>query len=148
MSTAQQTPTNVTEVASQLRVVVGKLRRRMNQGNAIGDFTPSQISVLSRLEAGGPATVTALAHAEGVRPQSMGTKLAALNKAGLLSSEADPTDGRATLWRLSEQATETVREVRAAKEDWLLRSIGANFTATEQQELARGVALLARLADS
>jgi hypothetical protein len=37
---------------------------------------------------------------------------------------------------------------RAAREDWLFRAIRANLTIEEQEQLARAVALLKRLADS
>ena len=38
----------------------------------------------------GPATVTSLARAEGVRPQSMGATVAALQEAGLVGGAPDP----------------------------------------------------------
>lgn len=139
---------DITRVASELRVVIGTLRRRMNQGKAFGDFTPSQIAALARLESDGPATVTTLAGAEGVRPQSMGAKLSVLAAAGLISGAPDPSDGRQTIWSLTETAVETVRAARAAKDDWLVRSITANFTDEEAEQLATGVALLTRLATS
>ncbi|MGA7205516.1 MAG: MarR family transcriptional regulator [Specibacter sp.] len=135
-------------VAGELRVVIGKLRRKMNQGRAFGDFTPSQIAALARLESEGPATVTTLAEAEGVRPQSMGAKVAALAAAGLVSSAPDPTDGRQRIWSLTDSAVETVRASRAAKDDWLVRAISSNFTDGEATQLAAGVALLTRLSNS
>jgi len=141
-------PAQTSAVATELRVVVGKLRRRMNSGRLFGDFTPSQIAALARLESGGPASVSTLARAEGVRPQSMGAKVAALEAAGLVSGAPDPDDGRATIWSLTESARETVREARAAKDDWLFRAIRATLSADEQDQLAAGVALLTRLADS
>jgi DNA-binding MarR family transcriptional regulator len=136
------------QVAGELRVVIGKLRRKMNQGKTFGDFTPSQIAALARLESEGPATVTTLAAAEGVRPQSMGTKVSALAAAGLISGTPDPKDGRQTIWSLTESAIETVRASRAAKDDWLVRAITANFTDEEAAQLVTGVALLTRLANS
>jgi DNA-binding MarR family transcriptional regulator len=142
------TTARTTAVASELRVVVGKLRRRMNQGKVFGDFTPSQLAVLARLEAGGPATVSTLARAEGVRPQSMGAKIAVLDAAGLVKSAPDPADGRATIWSLTDSARETVSASRAAKDDWLFRTIRATLSSEEQEQLATGVALLTRLADS
>ncbi|EQD59024.1 MarR family transcriptional regulator, partial [mine drainage metagenome] len=53
-----------------------------------GDVTWSQMSVLGRLERDGPATVTRLARAEGVRPQSMGATVSVLLGAGLLRGAA------------------------------------------------------------
>jgi len=57
-------------------------------------MTLSQVSVLSRLDRDGPTTVTNLAHAEGVRPQSMGATVSALETTGLVSGAPDPNDGR------------------------------------------------------
>jgi hypothetical protein len=46
---------------------------------------PSQMSVLPHLQHQGPATMTALARAEGVRPQSMGATVSVPHVAGLVS---------------------------------------------------------------
>src|ERR1035438_2763939 len=62
-----------------------------------GDLTPSQVSVLLRLEKDGAATVSGLARAEGMRPQSMSSIVASLEDAGLVSGIPDPNDGRKTL---------------------------------------------------
>ncbi|MBN3809764.1 MarR family transcriptional regulator, partial [Paraburkholderia sp. Ac-20347] len=53
-------------LAGDLRALVGKLRRRMREQGSAGDFTPSQIAVLLRLERDGAATVSSLARAEGM----------------------------------------------------------------------------------
>ncbi|WP_200936936.1 MarR family winged helix-turn-helix transcriptional regulator [Leifsonia sp. Root112D2] len=135
-------------VATDLRVLIGKLRRRLrDQGNA-GEFTWAQVAVLTRLERDGPASVTALAHAEGVRPQSMGATVATLEEAGIVSGSPDPTDGRRTILSLTDTAVERLTTTRAAKEDWLARSIDTLFTPAEQRQLAIGVELLTRLANS
>jgi len=81
-------------VALDLRVLMGKLRRRLRETGHAGDLTWSQTSVLAHLESEGPATVTTLARAQGVRPQSMGANVAVLEAAGLISGAPDPTDGR------------------------------------------------------
>lgn len=135
-------------LATDLRVLIGKLRRRLrDQGNA-GEFTWAQVAVLTRLERDGPASVTALAHAEGVRPQSMGATLATLEDAGIVSGSPDPTDGRRTILALTDTAMERLTTARAAKEDWLARSIDTLFTPAERRQLAVGVELLTRLANS
>ncbi len=135
-------------VASDLRVVVARLRRRMRETGEPGDFSPSQSAVLVRLDAEGPSTVTALANAEGVRPQSMGSTVAGLQQAGYITAAPHPTDGRQTLLSLSDRFREELTAHRAAKEDWLFRSIRSTLTAQEQRELAVGVALLKRIAEA
>ncbi|NVN12266.1 MarR family winged helix-turn-helix transcriptional regulator, partial [Nguyenibacter vanlangensis] len=65
-------PTAPEALAMMLRVVTGKLKRRLREQAAQDGFNLSQLSVLSRLERAGPATISALARAEGMRTQSMG----------------------------------------------------------------------------
>jgi DNA-binding MarR family transcriptional regulator len=84
-------------LAGELRLVIGQLRRRSRGEARLGDLTASQRAVLSRLERVGFATVTGLARAEGMRPQSMGAIIAALEAAGLVEGEPDPADGRSTI---------------------------------------------------
>ncbi|MFT4069164.1 MarR family winged helix-turn-helix transcriptional regulator [Paraburkholderia sp.] len=135
-------------LAEDLRVLVGKLRRRLREESHIGDFTPSQGQVLTLLEREGPATVTALARAHGMRPQSMGETLAVLKAAGLVSGTPDPNDGRQTVLSLTPAFRKKIKASRAAREDWLYRTIQTRFSAAEQQQLATGVDLLKRLVDS
>ena len=134
-------------LAGDLRVVVGRLSRRVREQAPPGDLTWSQTSVLVRLERDGPASVTDLARAEGVRPQSMGATVAALEAAGLVSGAPDPNDGRRTILSLTAACREWLRVGRAAREDWLLRAIVAHLSAAERDQLARAVALLGRLVD-
>ncbi|MEX3857920.1 DNA-binding MarR family transcriptional regulator [Paraburkholderia youngii] len=134
-------------LAEDLRVLVGKLRRRLREESHVGDFTPSQVQVLNLLEREGPATVTALARAHGMRPQSMGETLAALKAAGLVNGAPDPNDGRQTVLSLTPSFRKKVKASRAAREDWLYRTIQTRFTQAEQQQLATGVDLLKRLVD-
>lgn len=134
-------------LAQDLRALFGKLKRRLReQGNA-GDLTPSQVSVLLRLEKDGPATAAGLARAEGMRPQSMGPVIAALEDAGLVSGAPDPHDGRQTLISLTDACRAWVQEGRAARQDWLTRTIQARLSPREQDELAASVELLKRLVD-
>jgi DNA-binding MarR family transcriptional regulator len=135
-------------LAAELRVLIGKLKRRLREEAHSGDLTLSQTSVLSRLEREGPATVTTLARAEGVRPQSMGATVSDLEAAGLVSGAPDPADGRQTILSLTAACREMIKASRAAREDWLFRAIRTKLTPREQAELAAGVGLLKRLVDS
>ncbi|WP_322102552.1 MarR family winged helix-turn-helix transcriptional regulator [Paraburkholderia sp. J41] len=134
-------------LAGDLRALVGKLRRRFREHAMLGDFTPSQIAVISRLERDGPATVSSLARAEGMRPQSMGTLIAPLEAGGHVIGAPDPNDGRQTLWSLTESLRASLREGRAARQDWLSHRIEACLSTAEQSRLAEALALLERLVD-
>lgn len=134
-------------LATGLRDVFGHFKRQFRDKAAIGDLTVSQIAALSRLNRDGPATVTNLARAEGVRPQSMGATVAALETSGLVSSAPDPDDGRQTIWSLSPVCREWIRLGRAAREDWLFHAIQKSLTTAEQQQLADAIGLLKRIVE-
>ncbi len=135
-------------LARDLRVLIGKLKRRLREQTHLGDLTWSQVSVLTRLDREGPATVTGLARAEGMRPQSMGANISALQEAGLVSGIPDPGDGRQTLLSLTPLAREWLQVGRADRQNWLLRAIETHLAPHEQEELARALALLERLVQS
>ncbi|MGG1947403.1 MarR family transcriptional regulator [Trinickia sp. NRRL B-1857] len=134
-------------LAGELRISLGKLIRRLREQAHPGDFTSAQKSVLLRLDRDGPATVSALARAESVRPQSMRITVAGLEAMGAINGKPDPTDGRQTLIDLTPGFRKTLKESRAAKEDWLVRALQAQLSPKEQSELAAAVKLLQRLAD-
>jgi DNA-binding MarR family transcriptional regulator len=139
--------TRVSALAGELRVLISQLKRRLREQTHLGDYTWSQAAVLIRLESDGPATVSALARAEGVRQQSMGTTVAALEAAGLVKGSPDPTDGRQTILSLTDTCREIVKTNRAAKDDWLFRAIETKLSSAEQEKLAVALELLKRLAD-
>ena len=121
-------------------------RRLREQANA-DDLTSAQKSVLLRLERDGPATGSALARAEAMRPQSMGAIIAALEAAGYVGGAPDPADGRQTIVSLTDHFRDWVGAARAARRDWLLRTLQARLTEAEQRQLAGAVDLLKRLLD-
>jgi len=136
----------VLHLAGELRILVGKLRRRLREEGHMGDISMSQASVLGWLERDGPATVSSLARVEGMRPQSMSAIVLALSEAKMVTGAPDPQDGRQTIWSLTDTCRAWIRESRAAREDWLAHNIESRLTADEVNELNRAVALLKRLA--
>src|ERR1700735_4988455 len=102
-------------LAVELRVLFGKVSRRVREQAHPGDFTSAQKSVLLRLDRDGPGTVSALARAESVRPQSLRVTVAGLETMGAISGEPDPTDGRQTLIALTPTFRKTLKASRAAK---------------------------------
>jgi DNA-binding MarR family transcriptional regulator len=134
-------------LAQELRALLGKLKRRLREQAHVGDLTPSQVSVLLRLEKEGPATASSLARAEGMRPQSIGPVIAALEAIGFVSGAPDPTDGRQTILSLTDACRKWAQEGRAARQDWLCRTIQARFSPQEQKGLTAAVDLLKRLVD-
>lgn len=134
-------------LAAELRISLGKLIRRLREQTHRDDFTTAQKSVLLRLDRDGATTVSALARAESVRPQSMRITVAGLELMQAVSGRPDPTDGRQTLIELTPTLRKHLTESRAAKDDWLLRALQEQLSPQEQAELAAAVKLLERLAD-
>jgi DNA-binding MarR family transcriptional regulator len=134
-------------LATELRVVLGKLKRRMREHANKGELSLSQMAVLGYLDREGASTVTTLARAEGVRPQSMGATVAALEEAGLVGGAPDPADGRQILLSLTAAGRSWLAASRAARDDWFSGAIRAQLNPGEQEELARAAGLLRRLVD-
>lgn len=132
-------------LAQDLGVLTSKLMRRLRgQANA-GDLTISQGSVVIHLEKDGPATASSLARLEGMRPQSLRTVIAALEAAGFVTSTPDPADGRQALISLTDACRRWVQQGRAARQDWLTRTIQARLSPQEQNQLTAAVELLKRV---
>jgi DNA-binding MarR family transcriptional regulator len=140
-------PERASALALELRTSLGKLKRKLRSQAGQEDLTSSQVSVLLRLEKDGPATVSNLARAEAMRPQSMSAVIAPLEAAGLVSGTPDPNDGRQTLFSLTKMCRKRIQERRAAKQDWLTRNIQARLSAQEQKKLAAALEILARLVE-
>src|ERR1700761_6777996 len=121
-------PARAAILARELRIVFGNLKRRLREQATAGDLTMSQIAVLSRLDREGPATVSSLAREQGVRPQSMGATVAALEARGLIQGAPDPADGRQTLLSLTEACREMIVATRVEREDRLLVAVEAKLT--------------------
>ena len=135
------------DLAAQLRTILSRLKRRLREQGGRGDLTPSQVSVLLRLEKDGAATVSGLARAEGMRPQSMSSIVASLEDAGLVSGIPDPNDGRKTLMSLSKKCEKRLQEVRTARQDWLTAIIVQKLSDQERQRLSTTLELLSRLTE-
>jgi DNA-binding MarR family transcriptional regulator len=133
------------EAAAELRVLIGQLTRRLREQSQVDNLTNAQKAVLIHLERDGRATLSALARAEGMRPQSMGAIISALSSAGLVESGPDPADGRQRLLSLTAEARESISASRAAKADWLYRTILSKLTPDEREQLPGAVHLLKRL---
>jgi DNA-binding MarR family transcriptional regulator len=134
-------------LAGAVRDVVGLLKRRLREQAPPHDLTWPQVSVLSLIERQGAGSISDLARLEGVRPQSMGETIAALQAAGLVRGAPDPADGRRTLLSLTPACRDLIRAGRAAREDWLAGRIRQRLSAAEQKRLHDAMALLRRLGE-
>jgi DNA-binding MarR family transcriptional regulator len=134
-------------LAAEIRAVYRKLKLRYREHGRGNNLTPSQASVLLRLETDGAATVSSLARAEGMRPQSMSAIVAPLQVSGLIRGAPDPSDGRQTLMSLTPKCLKSLQKGRAARQDWLTAIISEKLSVHEQEKLQAALELLARLVE-
>ncbi len=138
------TAVDTTLLASELRVVLGQLVRRLRAEHR---FSLSQGSVLGRLDREGTMSIGDMAEAERVRPQSMTQTVGDLEGEGLIARRADPADGRRTLIALTDEGRRMLGEDRRQREGWLAQTIADDLSPHEQQVLMEALALLRRLAE-
>jgi DNA-binding MarR family transcriptional regulator len=138
-------PVVTTDLAHDLREAVGRVIRRLRA--APGPPLP-QLTVLARLDRHGPASVSDLASAERMRPQSMAQTVRDLEDAELVSRRPDPDDRRRALVELTEAGTHALRTSRARREGWLTETLARDFDEHERELLRAAVALLQRIADA
>ena len=138
------TKTDPALVASQLRVVIGQLTRRLRAEHG---FPLSQGAVLGRLDRGGPQSVSDLAVVERVRPQSMAQTVGDLEAEGYVTRSPDPADRRRALVQLTQRGHEELEADRRRREGWLAQAIASDLSPKEQELLANAVDVLRRLAE-
>jgi DNA-binding MarR family transcriptional regulator len=134
-----------TKLASDLRVVIGQLVRRLRAERR--ELSLSQVTVLGLLDRSGAASISDLAAADRVRPQSMASTVAAMEAAGLLARAADTGDRRRVVITMTAAGRAALADDRARRVGWLAAAIERDLGARERRELARAVELLRRLAE-
>jgi DNA-binding MarR family transcriptional regulator len=137
-------PLDTARLASDLRVVLGQLMRRLRAEHR---FSISHGAVLGRLDRDGPQSVSELAAAERIRPQSMAQTVSELEAEGLLARHPDAADRRRALVELTEAGRVVLAADRRQREGWLAQAIADGFSAEEQRVLSEAVELIRRLAD-
>jgi DNA-binding MarR family transcriptional regulator len=132
-------------VASELRVVLGRVVRRLRAEHS---FPLSHGVILGRLERQGEQSVSDLAAAERVRPQSMAQTIGELEADGLVRRRPDPHDGRRALVQLTPGGRTALLADRERRDGWLALAMASELTPQELATLAEAVPLLERLAES
>ena len=132
-------------MASELGAVLGPLVRRLR---AQRPLPLSHATVLGRLCREGPQSVSDLAHAEHVRPQSMAQTVSELESSGLVIRRPDPGDRRRAVVEVTAEGVELRERERNRRDGWLAQAIEGKLSAAEQDKLRVSVELLRRLAES
>jgi DNA-binding MarR family transcriptional regulator len=138
------TKTDTAATASELRVVLGQLVRRLRAEHR---FPLLHGAVLGRLDREGPRGVSDLAAAERVRPQSMAQTVAELEAEGLVRRRPDPDDRRRALVEMTAAGRSALEADRAHRVGWLVTAI-EGLAPADQDVVRRATPVLRRLAES
>ncbi|MGA2764052.1 MAG: MarR family transcriptional regulator [Spirochaetia bacterium] len=125
---------------------VGLLLRRLRAAAGSQELSLSEDAVLKRLSRDGPATTADLARAEGMKPQSMGTIIAALEEMGMVERTPHPTDGRQVNIALTARGANVRRRASDAKRTWLAHAI-AQLDEKDQETLFAASRIIKRLVE-
>lgn len=140
------------DVARRLPHAMVRLRARLRTESAPRDteltWTWPQMAVLSRLAQDGPATISELAVAEHVRPQSMAETVSALLAQGWVVRGSDPKDGRKTPISITEKGGKLISSIPVMRETWLEAAIEEHLSLADRRTLDQAAQIMERLADS
>jgi DNA-binding MarR family transcriptional regulator len=126
---------------------IGLLMRRVRAAAASHELSLTEAAVMARLAKDGPRTTADLARAEGMKPQSMGTTVAALEEMGIVERKPHPTDGRQVNIKLTAKGAAMRKSAKDAKLTWLARAI-AQLDEEERKTLFAAGEIIKRLAES
>jgi DNA-binding MarR family transcriptional regulator len=124
----------------------GLFVRRVRAAAASQGLSLTEASVMSRLAREGPATTAELARAEGIRPQSMGTTIAALEEVGMVERKPHPTDGRQVNIALTAKGVAARKSAKDAKQTWLAQAM-EQLNERERGTLFAASEIIKRLVD-
>jgi DNA-binding MarR family transcriptional regulator len=131
---------------NDLTHAIGLLVRRVRAAAATQELSLTESAVMARLARGGPATTADLARAEGMKPQSMGTTIAALEEMGMVERKPHPTDGRQVNIALTAKGAAVRKSARDAKRTWLTQAI-AQLDDAERETLFKAGEIIKRLVE-
>jgi DNA-binding MarR family transcriptional regulator len=136
---------NTARVASDLRVVLGQLIRRLRAEHR---FPLSHGAVLGRVDRDGPQSVSDLATKERVRHQSMTQTVKDLESDGYVERRPDPDDRRRAVVGLTDDGRATLELDRRHREGWLAGALEERLSADERRVIQEAVEILRRLTDA
>ncbi|WP_346384811.1 MarR family transcriptional regulator [Nocardioides sp.] len=146
MPTVERVARSDTGLASELRLSVMRLRRRLaNERHPDNELSMNAMAVLGALYRSGDLTIGELAAHERVQPPSMTRTVNCLEDGGFVTRRAHDTDGRQVLVTLTEPGRTTLLADRDRRDEWLAQRL-RGLTADERAILRRAAPVLQRLA--
>lgn len=135
---------DIARTASELRLVLGQLTRRLRTDGAL---PLAQLRVLAWLDRRGPLTASELAELERVRPQSMAETIRDMENDGLVERTPDPNDRRRTPVSATRHGATVLSRERSRRDDWIGTALAERLNKQERARIREAVDLLRRLLD-
>ena len=136
---------DVAPLASELRIAVHRLTRRLRQQTPSDGLTLTQLSALTVIWRDGPLTAGDLAAKEQVRPPSITRVLTGLEALGMVQRLENPRDGRQVLVQITPLGSNQMQEYVRARELWLAQQI-SELPLEDRDLLRKATVLIDRLA--
>jgi len=136
---------DIAPLASELRLAVHRLTRRLRQQTPSDGLTLTQLSALTVIWREGPLTAGDLATKEQVRPPSITRVLTGLEALDLVERLENPRDGRQVLVQVTPLGSQRMSEFVRARERWLEQELAA-LPDEDLDLLSKATVLLDRLA--
>jgi DNA-binding MarR family transcriptional regulator len=136
------------DTAARLRVVIGRLSRRLrttSSGIAAG-LTPTRISVLLYVVRSGPVRLSELAAAEAINPTMLSRVVSDLAEAGLLERSSDEGDRRAARVKATAAGRRLAERMRRERTDALNVALDA-LPGSGRELVERALGALEQLAE-
>lgn len=109
-----------------------------------GDMLPGGVGVLGSLEARGPCRQVDLAADLCISQSTLSRHVAELVNSGNIARHADPSDGRATLIRITDEGRDLLRRVRVSR----ARGLQAALATWSEGEAEQATAVVQKLRNS
>jgi DNA-binding MarR family transcriptional regulator len=136
------------QLATELRTVVGRLIKKLRKESVTGQqLSLTERSSMALLLQHKKLLPSELASMEKITNQSMSQVLNHLLEVGYISRKASETDKRKVIISLTELGERTILQVRAEREEWLLKAISETCSEEEVLVLKQAIGPLTKLVD-
>ncbi|WP_353114189.1 MarR family transcriptional regulator [Microbacterium sp.] len=134
--------------ATDLRLAVFRLARRLRCARAVDAMSDAQLAVLAALRTHGRHTVTALAERERVTPPSMSAMVNGLEEQGYVQRTPDEDDRRRVQVEITEKGAEVVAGTIRERDELLAGMLAElDLSPDEVALLGEASALMRRLVE-
>jgi DNA-binding MarR family transcriptional regulator len=134
-------------LASELRIAVMRLARRLRRERADDSLTTTQLSALATIERAGTISLGELAALEYVQPPSMTRVVASLEQLHLVRRAPHATDGRQVVLEATAAGRRLLTVDRQRRDAWLCQRL-RELSADDRDTLRDAARIIERLAQS